>query len=93
MVASVVAELQLVGAASEGEAEQLVAEADPEDGNVGRVAPTEQRLELVYDALYGRWISRAVAEEHTIRLELEHLGDGRRRRNDRGANPLIAQHP
>src|SRR6202521_5951748 len=61
MIAAAVAELQLVGLSAEGQAEELMAEADPEDRNL----PDEMAdvLLRVRDRLR---IARTVGEQHAV---------------------------
>src|SRR5260221_10986485 len=63
MIAAAVAELQLVGLSAEGQAEELMAEADTEDGNL----PDEMAdvLLCIRDRL---GIARTVGEQHTVVL-------------------------
>ena len=68
MIAAVVAEFKLVGFAAEGEADELVAEADAEDGRAaGELADAFPR---VGDGL---GVAGAVREEDAVGLESEHI--------------------
>ena len=62
LVAAVVAELELEGPAAQGEAEELVAEADAEDRHVG----VDQLADVVDDLGQRLRIARAVREHHAV---------------------------
>ena len=68
MIAAVVAELQLVGLAAEGEADQLVAEADAEDRDT-----THQAADVFLGVGAGLGVAGAVGEEDAVGLEGEHV--------------------
>ena len=74
VVRAVVAERQLAGPGADGAAEDLVAQADAEDGH-----RTEQRLDDRDRPDDARRVTRAVREEHAVRL----AGQGVRRRGGR----------
>src|SRR5213595_2082193 len=76
MVPAVVAELQLVGAAAEREADDLVAEADAEDGDAAH--EIAHGLGCVLDWL---GIARAVREKHTVGFQSENVARRSHRRD------------
>src|SRR6266545_1571112 len=85
LVDAAVAVLELVRTETQGPAQHLVAEADPEQGN-----PTPQHLagERHLD-LGGRRVARPVGEEHRVRPHRRHVLDRRgRRQYVRGDAPL-----
>src|SRR5829696_4818811 len=90
MVCAVVPEGQLVGLATQGEPEELVAEADPERRDL-----TEQRTQSLYRGSQGGRVAGAVGEEEAIRFGGEDLlgSGGARHREDRGpaATELAAE--
>jgi len=87
VVAAVMAELEFVGFATEGEAAKLVAEADSEDGDAA---------EHVLDGFDGvvDWlgIAGAVGEEDAVGLETQHITGGGLSRNHRHAATFAGEH-
>src|SRR5260221_13230869 len=75
MIAAAVAELQLVGLSAEGQAEELMAEADTEDGNL-----PDEMTDVLLRIRDRRGIARTVGEQHTVVLP----GQDFRRLRDRG---------
>ena len=68
MVAAVVSELELVGLAAEGEADELMAEADAEDGDFAHHAAN-----VVLRVGHRLGIAGAVGEKHAVRLHRQHI--------------------
>src|SRR5699024_6036423 len=90
-VGAAVAELQLVGVQAEGAAEDLVAEADTEERNVG----LEYLLDLLHRVVGGCRVAWAVGDEHAlgvvlaeVALEGGKLGVGR---DDDGADATLGE--
>ena len=82
LIGPAMSERHLVGAAREGQGEQLVTEADPEDREraeepTGRFDPVARR---------GR-VPGPVRQEDAVEPASEHLGHGRLRREHRGFDP------
>ncbi len=77
VVAAVVAEGELVGGAAQGRRQQLVAEADPEDGNV-----PDQVADGVDGVGDGGGVARAVGQEDPVRAAGQDVVGGRRRGDD-----------
>ena len=67
-IATVVAEAHLEGPPAQGQGQQLVAEANPEDGN-----RADERPQRLHDRAGHRRVSRSVAEEHSVGLARQHL--------------------
>ncbi|AGH47863.1 putative thioesterase [Sphingomonas sp. MM-1] len=88
MVRAAMALVHLVGRGADGEAEELVAEADAEDG----LADLQQLPDHRHGIFAGRGgIAGAVGEEHAIGLVGHHLVEGSRRRHHRDAGAGIDQ--
>ena len=77
VVAAVMTEGQLVGRGPEGGGQELVPQADAEH----RYLP-EELTDGGGGVTDGRRVPRAVGEEHPVRLAGQHLGRGRRGRDD-----------
>jgi len=71
LVAAAVAEGEFKGFSAEGVAEDLVAEADGEDGFTA-----EELADLVVDVVEGGWVAGAVGEEDAVGVEGEDIGGG-----------------
>ncbi len=81
MIAAVVAELELVGASAEGQAAELVAEADAEDRHAAH--HVANGADGVVDRL---GVAGAVREEDAVGLERQHVfGRGFRRNHGHAA--------
>ena len=75
VIPAMVPETQLVRLASERARHQLVAEADPEKGQLA-----EEPADLLHEVVQGSGVARPVGEEHAVRPAAEDLlGRGRRR--------------
>jgi len=72
MVQTPVAKGQLVGAAAEGQAKNLMAKADPERGQIGL---RQQALRQLDAGRHGGWITRTIGEEDPFRGQGQHLLD------------------
>ncbi len=88
MIGAAMAELELVGPAAQGQAQDLMAEANPEDGHLAQEGL--DRLDGVGDR--GR-IARAIAQEYAIRLAGQDLFRGRLRRHDGDVAAMRDQQP
>src|SRR5213593_534457 len=71
MIGAMVAELELVGVAAEGQAENLVAEADAEERRLA-----DEPAHRLHEIGHRFGIAGAVREEDPVRLPLEHGGGG-----------------
>ena len=80
MVGAAMAEFQLVGLAAHGQAEQLVAQADAEDGLLA-----DQLADVGHLRVQRLGIAGAVGEEDAVGLERQHVFGGSERRNHRDA--------
>ena len=88
MVAAVVAELHLHGLRAARQRQQLMAEADAEYWNVG----FQELRNRVDSVITRRRVARAVGQENTVRIHLQHLFGGGLRRNHRQTAAAIDQH-
>src|ERR1700728_758726 len=87
MITAVMAEFELVGFPAEGEADELVAETDAEDGRAsGEVA---NAFLSVMDRL---GVAGAVREEDAVGLEGEHVFSGSLRGNHSDAATFLGEH-
>ena len=77
MVGAAMSEFQLVGFAAEGEAEQLVAEADAEDRLLA-----DQLADVAHLGLERLGVAGAVREEDAVGLERQHIFGGGERGDD-----------
>ncbi len=84
LVAAVVAEAQLVGAAAQRQTQDLVAEADAEQRLLAQQAA--HRVDRVG---HGGGVAGAVREKNAVGVEREHLGGGRAGRHHRHAAALV----
>jgi hypothetical protein len=81
-------ELKLVGPATQGQAQDLMAEANPEDGHFA-----QEGLDCLDGVGDRRRIAGAIAEEHAIRLSRQDLFRGRLRRHDGDVAAVRNQQP
>ncbi len=89
LVDAAVAVVELVGAVAQGPSEQLVAQADAEEGDAGVEHPAQQ-----LDLAHGRArVAGAVGEEHAVGVQGQDLGEGRRLRQDVDAHAPFGQLP
>ena len=88
MVAAAVAELELVGLAAEGQAEELVAEADAEDRDLA-----DEMADVVLRVRHRLRIAGAVREQHAVVAAVEDLLGMRGRRIDRDLAALPHELP
>ena len=86
LVAAAVAEFELEGLAADGVAEDLVAEADGEDGFA-----RQQDADLAVDVVEGGGIAGAVGEENAVGLQGEHVLGGGAGIDDRDLEAGLAQ--
>ena len=89
LVDAAVAVAELVRAVAQRPAEDLVAQADSEEGDAG-IQDAAQQLDL---AARGTGIPRSVGEEHAVRMEGEHLLERGRLRQDVNERSPLGQLP
>jgi hypothetical protein len=81
VVAAVVAERQLVRDPAQGRRQQLVSQADAEDGHAAQQLTDGLDREAIGEADRGG-VAGAVGEEHAVGLHAQHVGRRRDRRDD-----------
>ena len=86
VVGAPVTELELEGLEAERLRQELVPQADAEDGHLA-----EQALDGLDGVRDGRRVAGAVAQEHAVGRQLEHLLGARARRHDRDAEAAAGQ--
>ncbi len=87
VVGPAVPELQLVSPAAQGEPEELLSQADPEDGEFSQQFP-----DCVDSVSYGLGVPGAVREQYPVRLEGPDFGRACSGRDDGTAQPRSARH-
>src|SRR3989442_11263892 len=86
MIPAVMSKFQLVGFSTEGNARQLMSQADTEDG----LTP-HQTTDVIYRVGAGLGITWSVGEKHAVRFQREHIFCWSLRRNNRYLAALAAQ--
>src|SRR4029450_11257901 len=86
MICAAVTELHLVGFPADSQTQDLVAEADPEDGDFAEET-------LYIPDLYAQRlrIARTVGQEHAIRLQIQYIFGGGERGHDGDAAAHLNQ--
>ena len=89
VVTAVVAEFHLNGLRAARQRQQLMAETDAKDRNIGG----EEFFNRRDGVIARRRVARAVRQENTVRIQLKHVFCRRLRRNDSQAAAAVNQHP
>src|SRR2546429_4976197 len=86
MISAVMSKFQLVGFSAQGDARQLMPQADTEDG-----LASHEASDIVHRVCAGLGITWAIGQKHAVRFQREHIFGWSLRRNDRHLAALATQ--